>query len=120
MFSTASDAQFVGWSTFSDSDKALVPQGIISYWDLKENVINNPQFTVYSVDCPADNGVVVPIKHLYSQSLQAFASYEDIETVQKKVTWAKSKGLGGFFFWDSQQDKHGDILSAAFSTWGKY
>lgn len=118
IFTQASSDQFVGWSTFSDKDDAFVPQGIISYWDMKANVLSNPDFEVYSQDCPADEGVVVPLKHVYSAKHQAFATLEDPEVVRAKIKWAKAKGLGGFFFWDSQQDKYGELVKEAFSTWG--
>lgn len=120
LFSTATDDKWVGWSTFSDKDKSLEPQGIISWWNLKEEKDKSENgFKLYSTDCPADEGVVVPMKHIYSESKQAMACYDDEEVTKKKSEWARKKGMGGIFFWDAQQDKNGDLLRAAREGWGK-
>lgn len=105
---------------FVDADDALVPQGIISYWDLKDVLAKYPDFRTYSWNCPAAQGVTVPHKHVYSSQRKAFASLDDEEVTSKKVQWAKAVGLGGFFFWDAQQDKNGLLLAAARQAWGKY
>ena len=109
--------EWAGWSTFSEKDDSYVPQGIIAYWDLKQSLAQDSSFQVHQKVCPAADGVEVPVKWVYSPSKQAFATYKDTETVQKKTQWARAKNMRGFFFWDMSQDKKGEILDAARAGW---
>lgn len=101
-----------------DADDKLIPQGLITFWDMKNTLAKYTDFQVYSWDCPQSYGVTVPIKHVYSSQRQAFASMDDEEVISKKVQWAKVRGLGGVCFWDGQQDRYGDLLEAMRAGWG--
>nr|WP_173715407.1 glycoside hydrolase family 18 protein [Clostridium beijerinckii] len=72
----------------------------LSYGNLLENYINKNGWTRYW-DYEA--------KAAYLKNDDSFITYEDEESIDYKIKYIKSKGLGGAMFWEYNQD-YNDIL----------
>ncbi|MCH2171894.1 glycosyl hydrolase family 18 protein [Myxococcota bacterium] len=58
--------------------------------------------------------------YLYNDGQGIFSSFETPGNVALKVSWARSKGLGGMMFWELSGDARADdesLISAAFQSW---
>ncbi|XP_060962551.1 class V chitinase CHIT5a-like isoform X1 [Cannabis sativa] len=55
----------------------------------------------------------------YSYSGDSWIGYEDVLSIRIKVRFARSLGLGGYFFWALGQDKDWTISSQASNTWNR-
>ncbi|KAJ0029967.1 hypothetical protein Pint_12484 [Pistacia integerrima] len=53
----------------------------------------------------------------YSYAGDSWIGYDDVESVKRKVRFAKSRGLGGYFFWALGQDKDWTISRQASNSW---
>ncbi|XP_062098324.1 class V chitinase CHIT5a-like [Humulus lupulus] len=55
----------------------------------------------------------------YSYSGDSWIGYEDVPSIRFKVRFARSMGLGGYFFWALGQDKEWTISRQALNTWNR-
>lgn len=55
--------------------------------------------------------------YAYSETLGQFATYDDPQSLQEKVAYAKDKKLGGIMFWELRNDKKKEgLLDAIYSA----
>ncbi|KAK7347569.1 hypothetical protein VNO80_22104 [Phaseolus coccineus] len=77
--------------------------GSISYKDIKDNI--------------RQNGAAVHYNDSYVTNYCTFGStwigYDDVEAVQRKVTYARDMGLLGYYVWQISHDDHNWTLSGA-------
>ncbi len=85
------------FSSYSGPGKGTVEPGIRSFADLKQNVIPSGTYKQYR-----DEKAMVP--YLYDKKQQEFISYDDEESLKKKVQYLKEKGCAGGMVWDLSQD----------------
>lgn len=55
----------------------------------------------------------------YSYAGDSWIGYDDVQSVRLKIQFARSKQLGGYFFWALGKDKDWTISSLASRTWGR-
>ncbi|KAF5199965.1 Class v chitinase chit5a [Thalictrum thalictroides] len=71
----------------------------------------------------SENNVTVvydaPTASMYSYVGDVWIGYDDPESIKKKVQFARSFGLRGYFFWALGQDNDWSISSQASSAWGR-
>lgn len=81
------------------------------YWDIKENYIGKRGYVRYWDD-------YAKVPYLYSPETKVFITYDDPESINIKIDYLMSKGLGGTMFWEASSDKNGDLLSITASRLG--
>lgn len=67
---------------------------------------------LYWKDLPLKNAVITPdaarmAVSSYNSAKREFVTFENTFNVQRKMTWLKTKGLGGAFHWEAGMDKIG-------------
>lgn len=84
--------------------------GVYSWWDIKANYLGNGDWTRHW-----DDDAKAP--YIASDSKKGLIVYDDPESIQIKVQWAKSKGFGGFMWWESSDDPFFELHQAAIDAW---
>ncbi len=87
-------------------------KGVFAYWDLKENYINNDEYTPYWHD-------EARVPWLYSRSKGIMITYDDPPSIAEKCAFADSLGLRGVAFWEFSADKHSDLIDAVHTVFQK-
>ncbi|KAF8400549.1 hypothetical protein HHK36_013848 [Tetracentron sinense] len=54
---------------------------------------------------------------MYSFSGDSWIGYDDVQSIKVKIQFARSHGLGGYFFWALGQDKDWTISRQAWNSW---
>jgi chitinase len=54
---------------------------------------------------------------LFNAGTRSLVAYDDPESIAKKSTWAKQRGLGGVMVWSLDMDINREMLSATLSPW---
>ncbi|KAK5625963.1 hypothetical protein RRF57_001679 [Xylaria bambusicola] len=56
----------------------------------------------------------------YDSATKELVSYDNVQSVQKKVSYVQSKGLGGTMFWEASGDRtgSGSLIAAAYNAQG--
>ncbi|KAI0517937.1 endochitinase [Xylaria bambusicola] len=56
----------------------------------------------------------------YDSATKELVSYDNVQSIQKKVSYVQSKGLGGTMFWEASGDKtgSGSLIAAAYNSQG--
>ncbi|KAJ7979635.1 Chitotriosidase-1 [Quillaja saponaria] len=86
----------------------IAGDGSIGYNQIKNFISQNGAQTVY-------NSTVVTN---YCYSGTTWIGYDDTQSVSTKVTYAKGKGLLGYFAWHVGADNNWALSQAAFGAWG--
>lgn len=72
-------------------------QGVFDYWDLVENYNGKNNYKRYF-------DVKAGVPYLYNGT--TWISFDDEESISKKLSFAESKNLGGVMFWEFSGDKN--------------
>ncbi|XP_050219236.1 class V chitinase CHIT5a-like [Mercurialis annua] len=86
--------------------------GVLSYGEIMEFNNNN-------ID---DKGVVRfdgETVSYYSVSGNSWVGYDDVISVDWKISFARSRGLGGYFFWALGMDPNSTIIKLASNSWDR-
>jgi GH18 family chitinase len=83
-------------------------QGLVSYWDIAQNMLTSPRYE------RAWNDVA---KVPYLVGMDKFISYDDEQSIGEKVGYAKRQQLGGLAMWEASEDPNGLLLVAANNAW---
>jgi len=57
------------------------------------------------------------VPYLVQSNPPAFISYDDDESIARKVAFARAQGFGGFTIWDAGADSSSTLLRAAAGAW---
>ncbi|KAH7546213.1 class V chitinase [Ziziphus jujuba] len=87
---------------------AISGDGSIGYGQIRNFISQNKATTVY-------NGTVVTD---YAYSGTTWIGYDDTQSVSTKVSYAKGKGLLGYFAWHVGADSNWVLSQTASRTWG--
>jgi chitinase len=80
--------------------------GIYDYRDLVTNYIGNTGWVRYWNETAKS-------PYLWNASAGTFITYDDVQSIRAKASWAKAQGLGGVMFWDLSGDtSSGELLAA--------
>jgi chitinase len=82
--------------------------GVYSYWDLAANYI--PTWTKY-------DDSIAKAPYIASDQVKGLIVYDDPESIQVKVDFAKSLGFGGFMWWEASDDPEFVLATAAIDAW---
>ncbi len=74
-------------------------KGSFDFYDLEANYINKNGYVRYWNDASK-------VPYLYNKSNKTYISYDDVESFGYKVSFLKSKGLGGAMIWDLSGDRN--------------
>ncbi|NEW06619.1 hypothetical protein GK047_11400 [Paenibacillus sp. SYP-B3998] len=74
-------------------------KGSYDFYDLQANYINKNGYTRYW-------NAVTKTPYLYNPSGGTYISYDDEQSIQAKVDYIKSKGLGGAMAWEASGDRN--------------
>ncbi|XP_060171879.1 class V chitinase-like [Lycium barbarum] len=82
--------------------------GSMTYSQIRNYIVQSRATTVYDATIVGD----------YCYSGNAWISYDDTQTVRKKVTYVKGRGLLGYFAWHIAADQNWVLARTASQTWG--
>ncbi|XP_031097550.1 class V chitinase-like [Ipomoea triloba] len=82
--------------------------GDISYKDIKKFISDNGATQGYNSTYVSN----------YCYAGTTFIGYDDVESISAKVSYAKKKGLRGYFEWQAAQDLNWALSKRAKQTWG--
>jgi chitinase len=88
---------------------AWVKDGWLSYSSIKNNYLNNPDYTYHY-----DNNAGVP--YLMKNDGTKFISYDNPKSIIEKSEYIIDNGLAGIMYWQNGLDTTGALLSAINST----
>ncbi|KAJ4958725.1 hypothetical protein NE237_025836 [Protea cynaroides] len=86
---------------------ALSDSGAVRYVDIKAFIQNNSATLVYNSTVVAN----------YCYAGTTWIGFDDVEAISTKVSYAKGKGLLGYFTWHVANDDNWVLSQAAYSGW---
>ncbi|XP_043699234.1 class V chitinase-like [Telopea speciosissima] len=86
---------------------ALSESGAVRYVDIKTFIQNNGATSVYNATVVAN----------YCYSGTTWIGFDDVESIRAKVSYAKEKGLLGYFTWHVANDDNWVLSEEAYSGW---
>ncbi|KAF5469559.1 hypothetical protein F2P56_013624 [Juglans regia] len=87
---------------------ALSSDGSQTFSQIRDLITHSGYTTVYNSTIVTD--------YCYKETI--WIGYDDIQSVSTKVTYAKGKGLLGYFAWHVGADKDSSLSTTASTTWG--
>ncbi len=83
--------------------------GVFDYWDLAQNYIDMNGYVSYWND-------EAKVPWIYNPNTQKMISYDNPQSMEIKVNYMKSMGLGGAMFWEFSGDRYGVLLNTVYET----
>ncbi|KAJ9068703.1 hypothetical protein DSO57_1026045 [Entomophthora muscae] len=92
-------------------NEGSVYSGVYKYKYLRQDALSSPTTAMNGYTRHFDNITQTP--WLFHAQSKKFISYDDPQSLQIKVTYAKKKNLRGVMYWDMAQDFNDELLDVA-------